>query len=653
MQQRDVSCGRCPACSAMKKLLVILFVVVFASSFSEQGTVLEYRRFYDDAINGFEVKQLALLEKIKNADLTSEQGKHELKAEIGQVRIKLKATDLWLRYLEPVAYKRINGPLPVEWENEVFEKFERPYKREGSGLTLAELYLDEKNVSKDSLMQLIRLSANTVAVFKADSITRELTTFDHFFLCNRLYLLNLAAIYTTGFECPNSKRIIPELRHMCADVQHIYAAYNQSFPGQPVNRAYLALYDSMLNYIARQPDDYAAFDHYTFVKRYVNRLFAANQVMITGYNVLSRNNNDYTLSNTCTSIFDKALYTPQNTMGVYSLVTDKAILAAIRAEGKKLFYDPILSGNNSRSCASCHKPKQYFTDTVFATSLQMDGVQRLPRNTPSLINVVYNHLLMLDGKHISLQGQGKDVMTNPHEMGGNEQEILEKVLGCKEYKTAFRSFLKYIPEEKEVTIDHIVSAITFYYRDFSSYYSPFDEAMNDNRALAADVVRGFNLFMSKAQCGTCHFVPQFNGVHPPYIGSEFEVIGVPADTGYHALSPDSGRYVVNAAFETMHAFRTGTIRNAQYTKPYMHNGVFTTLQQVIDFYDAGGGAGRGLQVPNQSLSADSLHLTAREKTDLISFIHSLNENIIFEEPPAKLPLSSRGQLNERKVGGQY
>src|SRR6202012_4675012 len=126
--------------------------------------------------------------------------------------------------------------------------------------------------------------------------------------------------------------------------------------------------------------------------------------------------NDYTINNTSSSIFDKSLYTAQNTLGIYSLVEDKETLKEIKAVGKLLFYDPILSGNNSRSCASCHKPTEYFTDTSCTTNMHFDQTQRLPRNTPSLINVVYNHLLMLDGKHISLQSQGKDVMTNPNEM---------------------------------------------------------------------------------------------------------------------------------------------------------------------------------------------------------------------------------------------
>lgn len=604
-------------------------------------------------LSGFRTQQASLLDKINSTDISNPNGVTELKQVIESARLKLKPIDFWLRYFEPIAYKKINGPLPVEWENEVFEKYEPAYKREGAGLSLAEIYLDQKHPSKDSVASLIRASIKAINTFTADSITRQLDTFDHFFLCNRLYLLNLAAIYTTGFECPNNQNILPELKAMLAGVKTIYTAYDLSFPATPLSSDFLALYDRTIDFVAHQPSAYEQFDHFTFIKDYINPLFAINQKLITRYGVMSNNFNDYTLTNTATSIFDKSLYTPQNTRGIYSLIDDTAVLSEIKAVGKMLFYDPILSGNNARSCVSCHKPKEYFTDTSFATSLQFNRTERLPRNTPSLINVIYNHLIMLDGKLFSLQSQGKVVMKNPIEMGGDEKDILRKVLSCKDYKKAFKKFLSYTPEEHEITFDHIISAVTLYYRGFSDYYSPFDDAMDHNRPVARETIDGFNLFMGKARCATCHYVPQFNGVPPPYIGSEFEVIGVPADTNYTRISDDKGRYFVNPAPETMHAFRTATVRNAEHTMPYMHNGVFRSINDVISFYDAGGGGGRNLSVPNQTLPTDSLKLTVSEKNELISFIHSLNEAIIFEDPPAKLPSSSVKELNQRKVGGEY
>lgn len=612
-----------------------------------------YFSLYIENLNHLKTQQLDLLKQIQYSDLNSEEDKNTIRGYIVKTRSLLKRSDFWLRYLEPVAYKKINGPLPVEWETEVFEKFEKPYRREGAGLTLAELYLDEEKPDKDTLLKLILASVNTVPVFLNDSISKGLREYHHFFLCNRLFLLNLSAIYTTGFECPDTTRIIPELRAMVYDVNGLYASFDESFPANRLPEAYLALYNQALLFVKAQPDQFSTFDHFTFISEYVNPLFAMNQQLIREYGVVSRSYVDYSMNKGATSIFKKTLYTGQNPKGIFLRVNDEIVLSEIDRLGKLLFYDPILSGNNERSCASCHIPEQHFTDTLHSSAEQFDHQGFLPRNTPSIINVGFNHLVMMDGKHTSLQGQTKDVITNLKEMGGQEQDVLAKVLNCPDYKKAFTKLLRHTPQEKEITMEHLSSAITFYYSKFSRFDATFDKAMNKEYVLDARAKKGFNVFMSKAQCGTCHFVPQFNGVKPPFTNSEFEVLGVPADTGFRLLSPDKGRHLVHAAHETMNAFRTGTLRNTSRTMPYMHNGVFSTLKQVVDFYDAGGGAGRGLEVPNQTLSSDSLRLTKHEKSALISFMASLTENIDFEKPPEQLPVSKNSLLKNRKPGGKY
>lgn len=632
--------------------MCLVAVAVMFVSFKE-NTQPDYAIGYNSKLSTFKAAQRRLIGIVSATGVMDSSSKEKIRTAIDDTRAAMKQADFWLRYLEPLAYKSINSPLPVEWETEVFEKFEKPYKRDGAGLTLAYLYLDDEHPEKDTLKRLIATALNATEVYSADSITQTLGTYHHFFLCNRLFLLNLAAIYTTGFECPNTNRIIPELRIMLDAVGGIYESYNSSFPSTPLPAAYMDLYARMKRYVATQPGDYTRFDHYTFIKDYVNPLFIANQQLVLQYNVVSHSLSDYSLNKKATSIFDKGLYLGQNPKGIFLRVNDSAALANIERVGRLLFYDPILSGNNMRSCASCHKPTQYFTDTSVATALRFDRKASLPRNTPSLINAGFNHLLMLDGKHISLQNQGRDVITNPAEMACLEKDAVEKVLSCNGYRHTFKKLLQYTPQEKEVTYEHIVSAMSFYYSKFSKYYSPFDDAVNGKTVLDERSRAGFNLFMSKAQCATCHFVPQFNGVKPPYIGSEFEVLGVPADAAYTRLSTDEGRYTINPAKETRNAFRTGTVRNAAHTMPYMHNGVFGRMGQVIDFYDGGGGSGRGLQVPNQTLSSDSLKLTGSEKANLIAFINSLDEVIIFQAAPDELPQSKIKSLNSRKVGGEY
>ena len=641
----------------MKKFIALLILIstalLYSFTIKNVHSAHQYVFFYSQKINAFSETQRNLLTVIKHTDIGTAEGVKKIKAQIATARISLKGLDFWLRYVEPIAYKKVNGPLPVEWETEVFEKFENPYKREGAGLSLAELYLEEENLNKDSLSALIASSLAATQIYLDDSIINQFQKHHHFFLANRLFLLNLSAIYTTGFECPDTSSIIPELRSMLRDVSLIYSSYNENFPGTPLTESYLDLYKKSIEFVKAQPGNFSQFDHFNFIRDFINPLFKINQELIKQYKVYTKSFIDYSLNNSSTSIFSKDLYFGQNSKGIFRRVTDKDALNEIEKIGKLLFYDPILSGNNQRSCNSCHKSTEYFTDTTLATSFQFDKKNYLSRNSPSLINSTYNHLLMADGKHISMQNQAKDVITNHQELGSNEKALLEKVLSCNEYKNAFKKFLKYTPQETEIGIEHITSALTVYYNKFSNYYTGFDDAMTNKKDIDVDAKKGFNLFMSKAQCGTCHFVPQFNGVKPPYVGSEFEVLGVPADTGYHSLSTDVGRFAVNAAPEMLNAFRTGTIRNAAHTKPYMHNGVFTTLEQVIDFYDAGGGAGKGLKVSNQTLRSDSLKLFPSEKKSLIQFIVSLTENIKFELAPPNLPASNIKLLNNRKVGGLY
>jgi cytochrome c peroxidase len=260
---------------------------------------------------------------------------------------------------------------------------------------------------------------------------------------------------------------------------------------------------------------------------------------------------------------------------------------------------------------------------------------------------------MLDGKHYTLQNQAEEVIANPVEMGCNADEIIANVMSCNTYKKAFQRYVKLTPNYPGISLEHIVSAITLYYSGFSKFDAPFDRAMNGKEELDAETIKGYNLFMSKAQCGTCHFVPQFNGVKPPYISSEFEVLGVPGDSAYNAISKDSGRYDVNPAYETLHAFRTNSIRNSSFTKPYMHNGVFKTLDEVIDFYDAGGGVGHGFKMVNQTLAEDSLHLSTSEKNAIKAFMRSLDEDVIFEKAPATLPATKMEKYKDRVPGGIY
>jgi cytochrome c peroxidase len=152
--------------------------------------------------------------------------------------------------------------------------------------------------------------------------------------------------------------------------------------------------------------------------------------------------------------------------------------------------------------------------------------------------------------------------------------------------------------------------------------------MNGKPAMTKNEINGFNLFMGKAKCGTCHFMPLFSGAKPPrYYYMESEVIGVPSTVKKinAKLDADSGRYLSTRYPIHQFSFKTSTLRNIALTAPYMHNGVFKTLEEVVDFYNEGGGKGLHIAPPNQSLPFDKLNLTPQEKKDIISFMKTLTD----------------------------
>jgi cytochrome c peroxidase len=175
-------------------------------------------------------------------------------------------------------------------------------------------------------------------------------------------------------------------------------------------------------------------------------------------------------------------------------------------------------------------------------------------------------------------------------------------------------------------------ALAAYVRSLTALDAPFDRAIRGDRAaIGADAKRGFNLFMGKARCGTCHFAPLFGGTMPPdYIKSELEIIGVPASPGTTRprLDADVGRERVDGFKAHRGAFRVPSLRNVALTAPYMHNGGYPSLDDVIDFYDRGGGAGIGEVLPAQTLSTRPLHLSRDERRDLVSFLNTLTDTVV-------------------------
>ena len=324
------------------------------------------------------------------------------------------------------------------------------------------------------------------------------------------------------------------------------------------------------------------------------------------------------------TVFDPAAFDP----GAFGSFDTPPPSKALVQLGKRLFFDPRLSGPQNRSCSTCHDPARGFTDGRSRSPLLGSGETR--RNTPTLWNAAYQPVLFLDQRASSLEAQVDSVLANREEMASSTRLVADRLRDDSAVRAAFSAALPGRPEAG-VTPGSIRMALAAYVRSLTAMNSRFDRAVRgDTLAMAARERHGFTLFMGKARCGTCHFLPFFNGTAPPlFASSEGEIIGVPerAVTSGARLDPDSGRGRVDQLPEHLFAFKVPSLRNVALTSPYMHNGAYQTLEQVVDFYDRGGGAGIGAEVPGQTLPARRLHLTLEERRDLIAFMGALTDTV--------------------------
>lgn len=331
--------------------------------------------------------------------------------------------------------------------------------------------------------------------------------------------------------------------------------------------------------------------------------------------------------------------------------------SAIKELGRTLFFDPILSANNERACASCHAPELAFSEDR-PTSLAFDEKSALNRNAMTLVNSVYSEHFFYDLRAGNLFTQFEHVLISEGEFNSSYPEVTEKLNNCPDYQALFNDAFKL--NGRGVRKEHVNKALATYVASLHSFNSPFDQMIRNERPSDNSVVQGFNLFLGKAQCGTCHFPPTFAGLRPPHFNdSESEVLGVPMNEDLEHPVPDEdpGRMASGRPRDRVNfyhqSFKTVTVRNSEISGPYFHNGSFSSLEQVIEFYQKGGGAGLGLDVPHQTLPFDSLELSTKEIQSIISFLHALTDIEGLPGAPDDLPNCAGEDLSDRKVGGQY
>ena len=284
------------------------------------------------------------------------------------------------------------------------------------------------------------------------------------------------------------------------------------------------------------------------------------------------------------------------------------------ALGKKLFFDKRLSGDNSKSCATCHQPRNAFTDnTQFSI-----GINGNPgtRNSMPLFNLAwnFNDRFAWDGKEISLENQALEPIGNPDELHGNWVDIIGKLQADPDYPELFTKAFG------SVVIDStlITKAIAQFERTLISGNSKFDQYLLGKSDLTSEELNGFNIFMdeNKGDCFHCHG----SNHNPLWTNNEFHNNGLDNDF------LDLGLGAVTGDPNDNGKFRTPSLRNLFFTSPYMHDGRFETLDEVIDHYSEGLQYSSTIDPLMKKVSQGGVQLSPEEKSDLKAFLLTLTDH---------------------------
>ena len=526
-----------------------------------------------------------------------------------QTRLAYKRIEWAAEYFDPLTSRMVNGP-PVQ-EVEMPELI----AIDPSGLQVIEglLFPAPDTGQKRELAKQLDLLAGSCARLKKRFETISIADWQVFDAA-KLEVFRVMTLGIVGFDNPLTLQSMQESAEALAKVQAALDFYSIPANADDLNIKFSRVVDYL-----RSNTDFDTFNRMEFLTAYCIPLTIGisdrekkSVAHAIRYNRLL-NQDAKTLFDT--NAFNVNAYAPDHSAFVSN---EKIIL------GKKLFSDPVLSGNGKRSCQSCHQPAKAFADGLTRNTV-IGGTNMLGRNTPTLINSALQPSLFYDLRVSSLEDQSHSVVHSASEMHGSMIMSVKQLWKDKNYR---QMFLTAFPHEDSTRIDtfEVMNAIGSYIRSLTYLNSRFDEYMRGNKTVMNNTeINGFNLFMGKAKCATCHYMPLFNGTFPPrYIRTEAEVIGVPETLNAKKIDPDPGRYKVAKVESLKFAFKTPTVRNASLTAPYMHNGVFANLEQVMDFYRKGGGRGSGIKLENQTLPFDSLKISGKEQEDIIAFIKCLD-----------------------------
>ena len=542
--------------------------------------------------------------------ISNHSDEKKLQEKFEELRKTYKKMEWAVEYFLPHSARFINGPALPEIEMDEHTEIEP------EGLqVLEEMLYPYDQGNKDEVIRFLKKlinKSNTIETnFQVITVSR-----DQVFDALRQEVFRISSLGISGFDTPISGTFLKEIPY---SLQGVKQTLHQISTDQSKNKALKSILNEIDTAIEilKKNTDRNTFDYVNFIPDHFNKITSLllefkNQEKIPDVEVTTA------LQKNAATFFSKNAFNPNAfTPGKeFAFSDEKASL------GQQLFNDKILSNNNNRSCTTCHIPEKAFTDGL-AKSMSLENSE-LARNAPSLNYAGFQHGQFWDMRKDDLEGQSSDVISNKEEMHGDLNVILAKINQDKKYQAAFKKIYR----SQKTEAWQLQNVLASYIRSLAKFNADFDEYMRGNKsAMTAQQKKGFNLFVGKAQCAICHFIPLFNGTVPPtFKKTEQEVLGVAMNGDNTTFDNDLGRGKFHETVAALqHSFKTPTLRNINKTAPYMHNGGYKTLKEVMNFYNKGGGKGVGFKVDNQTLSDAPLQLTDQEIDDIIEFMKALDD----------------------------
>ena len=636
----------------MRQTLVLLFFLFSCSATNKSHSpstshINEFKKIYWQDFLAFKYSVESL-----NTQVNSNSNFDSLRSQIKECRYNYKKIEYIFDYYETEFAKLyINGgPLPKLHKESAEIDIIPP-----NGLQT----LDELTASTDTIISVESIRSISSELNKSLQLiepSHSLITINEQQLIEALRsgIVRVFTLGLTGFDTPGSGNSMLEAQVSLSTMQKGlgYLKITSNDETKVTYNDLINLYTQASNQVANT--DFDSFDRMNFLIKFVNPIYKKLRLLQHELRVPTQQFKNHAQNYLANNLFEEEFIdTDYFSQYTYLPFNNSESIAL----GKLLFNDPILSKNIDMSCASCHQADKAFTDNLTKSNTNLFG-KFTQRNSPTLIDVGYSSKFFWDMRESDLERQVGHVISDSLEFNQSFRAIAARLNQSESYQELFQVVYKDISKEV-INSRSISNSIAAYVNSLKSFDSQFDKYVRGEQdKLTEEAKRGFNLFMGKANCGTCHFAPAFNGSVPPfYTDAESEVLGVTTHLNNDSpfiLDKDLGRSV-NGLHNEAHphfnnSFKTVTVRNSELTFPYMHNGALKSLDEVMTFYNSGGGVGMGLDIDNQTLAPDSLGLLQHEIDDIIAFLHSLTDTSGMTTPIVNLP-SFEGQpyWNQRTI----